>query len=415
PFFIILVAVSVVAGAYPVLYISNIKSLHLMKKDQAASGGRTVRNTLVTTQFAITTGLVICTLMVYLQLQYLKNKEMGFDQSVIINMPIHNDEAVIPKIPSFRNEVTAHPGINNVTASSHEMFSDYTYITNFSVEEIEDEYRWERYTVEQEYIATFDLELITGRGFDGSIPSDSNAFILNESAVKALGLTPDEAINRNITDLNLEKTGKIVGVVKDFHYRSLHHNIQPFVLYVNWDRLDYISVRLQSENFTENIAHLEEGWYQTFGESVPFFYNFLDDQAADLYEREGNESQLFTLFSAVSIAIGALGLFGFALFTTEKRFKEIGLRKVLGATTWQLILLINQNFMKILIIAFVLATPIAFYLMRNWLSEFAYRIEQPIWVYIVTPLMTLLIATLTVSFLSWKAASANPVDSIKVE
>ncbi len=415
PFLVILLSVAAVAGAYPALYISSIQSLQLMKHNHSLSGGKTVRNVLVTAQFAITTGLVICTFMVYLQLQYLRNKEVGFDRSLIVNMPIHNDDAVIPKINAFRNEVTAHSGISHVTAASHEMFSDYTYITNFKIDGLEEIRKWERYTVEHDYIEAFDLELVAGRGFDASIASDSTAFVVNESAVQALGFTPEQVLGKTITDEGLDKTGKIVGVVKDFHFRSLHHNIQPFVMYVNWDRLDYISVRLQSQNFADNLVRLEEGWYATFGESVPFFYSFLDQQSADLYAREDNESQLFTLFSIVSIVLGGMGLFGFALFTTEKRFKEIGLRKVLGANTWQLILLINQNFARILAVAFVLATPVAFYLMGQWLDAFAYRIQQPIWVYLATAAMTFLIAGVTVSYLSWKAASSNPVDAIKVE
>ncbi len=415
PFTLILLLVAAIAGAYPALYISRIQSLQLMKNNSGVSGGKTVRNVLVTAQFTITTGLVICTLMVYLQLQFLQKKELGFNQSVIVNMPIHNDDAVIPKIDAFRNEVTAQPGISHVTAASHEMFSDYTYIADFKVEGLEEEHKWERYTVEQDYISTFDLDIIAGRGFDATIPSDCTAFVLNESAVKALGLTLEEAVNRTITDQGLEKTGKIVGIAKDFHFRSLHHTIQPFVMYVNWDRLDYISVRLESNNFSENIARLEAGWYRIFGESVPFFYSFLDQQAADLYQSEDNERQLFTLFSVVSIVLGCLGLFGFALFTTERKFKEIGLRKVLGAGTWQVILMINQNFIRILSLAFALATPAAFYLMRNWLQAFAYRIDQPVWVYLVTGAATFLIATITVSYLSWKAASSNPVDAIKVE
>ena len=414
-FLLILLGVAVVAGTYPALIISGIQSIQLMKRDPVATGGKKVRSVLVTAQFTITTGLVICTLMVFLQLQYLRNKELGFDQSVIVNMPIHNDDAVIPKIDAFRNEVTANHGISQVTAASHEMFSDYTYTAIFDIEEFEGEPRWERYTVEQSYIDAFDLELVAGRSFDETISSDSNAFILNESAVKVLGISPEEVIDRTITDTGLEKTGKIVGVVKDFHYRSLHHQIQPFVLYVNWDRLDYISVRLNTENFAENIGLLEEGWYRTFGESVPFFYSFLDQQAQRLYQSEENEQKLFTMFSVVSIVLGAMGLFGFALFTTQKRFKEIGLRKVLGANAWQLIKLINQHFVRILVISFLLAAPFAFLLVNHWLSTFAYRIDQPIWVYLATAVMTFLIATVTVSYLSFKAASSNPIDSIKTE
>lgn len=411
----ILLLVSFIAGAYPALYISGIQSLQLMRKGRNGAGGKTVRETIVTAQFTITTILIICTMMVYLQLQYLQNKELGFDHSVIVNMPIHNDEAVIPKINAFRNEVTAHPGIEHVSAASHEMFSDYTYISIFEVDGLEEEFKWERYTVEQSYLRTYDLNVLTGRGFDHHIPTDSNAFVLNESAVKAMGLLPESVIGKTITDTGLDITGKIIGVVEDFHYRSLHHEIQPFVMYVNWDRLDYISVRLKSNNFQQHIAHLEKGWYETFGESVPFFYTFLDQQALELYEREKNDTQLFTIFSFVSILLGALGLFGSALFTTERRFKEIGLRKVLGAGTLQLMYMINHQFVKLIVLSFVMAVPVASWLMSQWLASFAYRIDQPIWVFVITGLVIFFIATSTVSYLSWKAASSNPVKAIKVE
>lgn len=410
-----LLLVTIVAGAYPALYISGIQSLQLMRKGRKGSGGKTVRESLVTAQFTITTILIICTMMVYLQLQFLQSKELGFDHSVIVNMPIHNDEAVIPKINAFRNEVTSNPGIDQVTAASHEMFSDYTYITIFEVDGIEEQLKWERYTVEQSYIKTFDLEVIAGRGFDHRIPTDSNAFVLNESAVKAMGLRPDLVIGKTITDTGQDITGKIVGVVRDFHFRSLHHEIQPFIMYVNWDRLDYLSVRLQSQNFQQHIEQIEAGWYKTFGEAVPFFYNFLDQQALELYEREKNDTQLFSIFSFVSILLGGLGLFGSALFTTERRFKEIGLRKVLGAGSWQLMYMINHQFLKLIVFSFVMATPVAYWLMSHWLAAFAYRIDQPVWVFITTGFVVLSIAMFTVSYLSWKVASSNPVDAIKVE
>lgn len=414
-FFLTLAVVSILSGAYPALYISRVNSLSLMKKFNSSDGGRSVRNALIVTQFAITSGLVICTFIVYLQLQFLQNKELGFDDSVIVNMPIHNDDAVIPKIDAFRKVATAFQGISKVTAASHEMLSDYTYITNFDIDQVEEEKLWERYTVEQDYISAFNLEIVAGRAFDPTIASDSSAFILNESAVRDLGLEPDQIIGRTMSDQSQEASGKIIGVVKDFHYRSLHHEIQPFVMYVNWNRLDYISVRLASTNFQENIGELEKSWYQVFGESVPFFYSFLDQQAKEAYEREVNEMQLFSGFSLVSMILGGLGLFGFVLFTAERRFKEIGLRKVLGASSMQIMLLINRNFVKVIILAFLLSAPMAFFLMSHWLKGFAYRIDQPIWVYAITVLITFLIATITVSYSSWKAASSNPVDAIKTE
>ena len=409
-----LMVVALLAGAYPSIYVSNITSLQLMKKGAFGSGAK-VRNSLVTIQFVISAGLVICTMMVLLQMKYLREKNLGFDDSLIVTMPIHNDDAVIPKINTFRNELSGYSGVGAITAASHEMLSDYTYISNFIIQGYDEQQKWERYTVEQGYLKTFDLEVVAGRGFDNTISTDSTAFVLNESAVKALNLTPETALGLSITDQGLDYSGKVIGVVKNFHFRSLHHEIQPFVMYVNWDRLDYISARLETRNFRDNIAVLEEKWNDVFGESVPFFYNFLDQRTAELYESEANESVLFSVFSFVSILLGMLGLFGSALFTTERRFKEIGLRKVLGANTGQLVMMINRNFIKMITLAFLIASPVAYLLMKNWLDEFAYRISQPIWVYGLTALVSLFVAGITVSYLSWKAATSNPVDALKVE
>ena len=415
PYLSILVVVIVLSGVYPALYMSRISSIQLMKKFSSSEGGRSVRNVLVTAQFTITSGLVICSLVVYSQLHYMQNKELGYDDSILVNMPIHNDDAVIPKINAFRNELSAHPTIQGITASSHEMLSDYTYITNFQIEGMDEPKLWERYTVEQGFIETFDLEMIAGRPFNHEIQSDSTAFILNENAVKQLGLTPEDVVGKRITDVSLTKTGKVVGVVKDFHFRSLHHEIQPFVLYVNWDRLDYITARLSAANISKSIRQLEASWLKVFGEDVPFFYDFLDQQAADLYEREANQVQLFSIFCLLSVLLGSLGLFGFALFISERRSKEIGLRKVLGANNKEVILLINRNFAKMLGISFLIATPLAFVLMQNWLANFAYHIQQPFWIYVLTAIVTFLIAGVTVSYSSWRAAASNPVEAIKVE
>lgn len=414
PYVLILLVVIMLSGAYPALYISRIQSIQLMKNSLTEGKGG-IRNVLVTAQFTITTALIISTGIVYLQLQYLKDKKLGFDHTVIVNMPIHSDEVVLPKINTFRNELASFSGIKSVTAASHEMLTDYTYITDFEVEGMEESQLWERYTVEQNYISTFDLEVVAGRGFDSNIQSDSTAFILNERAVQALGLSVDEVIGKTMTDLSLEKTGKIVGVVKDFHFRSLHHEISPFVMYVNWDRLDYISARLATENFQENIDHLEETWIKVFGEGVPFFFNYLDQQAVAMYEKEDNEMQLFSTFSIISIILGGLGLFGFVLFTTERKFKEIGLRKVLGANSWQVISLINGGFIRMFLVASVIATPITYFLMKQWLGDFAYRINQPFWVYLFALLLIVIIAVVTVSRTTWKAATSNPVDAIKNE
>ncbi len=415
PLLLIWLIVILLSGSYPALYISRFNSLRLISGGTGSESSKKVRKLLIITQFTLAIGLVICTLMVYLQLDYMRNKSLGFDHSLIINMPIHNDEAILPKLDLFRDEVVKHPGLSHVTAASHEMFADYTYIGLFRIAGSDESHRWERFTTDQFYPQTFDLPLLAGRYFDQKYQSDTSAFLLNKKAVETLGLTPAEAIGQTIEDEASGVSGKIVGVLDNFHFRSLHHDIQPFVLYVNRGRLDYISARMSNANYEENIGQLESTWKDVFGDQVPFFYSFLDQKAEALYVKETNEGMLFTIFSGISILLGCMSLFGFALFLSERKYKEIGIRKVLGATRWQILKLMNGSFISIITIALTLSIPLAYYLMNLWLDGFAFRIEQPLWIYGITVLMMFLIALSTVSFLALKAAQTNPVDAIKSE
>lgn len=416
PIFAFLVTLIIISGLYPALYISGFQAIKLISnKSIASESSKLFRNALVLSQFTISIVLLICTLIIYLQLSFMRNKDIGFDQSLIVTVPIHNDDAVIPKLEAWKAEATKYPGIHSISASSHEIFAEYTYISLFSLAGSEEEYRWERYTVDEDYLNTFDLKVIAGRAFSKNIQSDSSAFVLNESAVKALGYTPDAIIGQTINNLSDEVSGKVVGVVKDFHFRSLHQSIDPFVIYVNKDRLDFIAIRLSGNNFRESIVKAEETWNEIIGEDIPFFYTFMDQKMASRYEKEANEGRLFSILSSISLLLGCMGLFGLALFITQRKVKEIGIRKVLGAGVMNILILINSKFMKIIGISFIIALPIAYFLMERWLMEFAYRISQPFWVYAVTGMMIFLISILTVSYLSANAAFSNPVKSIRNE
>ena len=415
PVALLLLFIIILSGFYPALFYSGIKTIKLINRQIFGSAGKPLRNVLVLSQFTISIGLLICTLIIHHQLKFMKEKDVGFDKSLIVNIPIHNDEAVIPKLETWKAEAMNHPDVESITSASHEMFADYTYISLFSLSGQEEEHTWERYTVDEDYLKTFQLELVAGRGFSKEINTDTSAFILNESAVKALHMTPEEVVGKTMNNVSDEVAGKVVGVVRDFHFRSLHNDIKPFILHVNRERLDYISIRLSGKNFKESIIHAEESWENIMGEDIPFFYSFLDQQAAMLYKREENESRFFSLLSLVSLSLGCLGLFGLALFTTQKKVKEIGIRKVLGAGVMNILLLINSKFLKMIGLAFLVAAPIAYVLMKKWLSGYAYRIDQPVWIYILTGIMTFFISMLTVSYLSMRAAASNPVESIRNE
>lgn len=414
---IILAIVCVIAGTYPALFISGfspITILHSSRFSFKSSGS--IRNTLVVTQFVISICLIICTILVNLQLDYMQNKQLGFKQDVILNIPIQNDDAILPKLETFRSALTNHHSITGVTSASHIFFANYTYVNQFQVDGVESStiFRWERYTVDHDYIETFGLEMVAGRGFSRSYASDSSAFILNEAAVKVLGLTPEEAIGRKIDNVSDRKSGVIVGVVKDFHYRSLHQEIQPFVLYINLDRLDYFSVALQPGQLEDGLDHVERTWEALYP-GIPYFSEFQDQHLASYYQREENMSKLFSWFTVVALFLASLGLFGFASYTSESRFKEIGIRKVLGANSSQITQLLTREFLKLVLLAYVLAIPLAYYAMGYWLESFAFRIDQPLWVFVAAGFATLLISFVTVAQQSLKTAWANPIIALKTE
>ena len=373
-----------------------------------------VRNVFVITQFVISIALIIGTLIVYLQLDYMKNKELGFDNDMVITIPIQNDSLIIPRVELFKEELTSHHSMLTAKAQSHLLFTDFTYVNTFAVEGVDKTLRCERYTVDHDFLNTYDIEIVAGRNFSRSYSTDSSALILNETAVKELGFTNEEILAARKTNLSDNRSGQIVGVTKDFHFRSLHDKIQPFILQVNLNRLDYFSVKLNRNDLKSAIDHVQSTWQRIF-QGAPFFYEFHDQEFAEIYKNEENQTTLFTWFTAVAIFLGCLGLFGFALFTTERRVKEIGIRKVLGAKSFQITGMLAKDFLILVVIAYIISIPISLYLMDQWLNEFAYRISMPIWVFLLAGLLAGLISLFTISFQSLKAAWSNPTENLKYE
>jgi putative ABC transport system permease protein len=287
-----------------------------------------------------------------------------------------------------------------------------------------DQYSINMYLVDHNYIPTMGMEMVAGRNFSEAFGTDEEeAFILNETAVKDLGWgKPADALGREIywdkwvgkTEADTVKRGRVIGVVKDFHFKSFHQKIEPLVLHIFPAGFNEFVVRIRPENSAATLGFLEQKWAK-LAPNWPFDYKFLDDQFAKLYESEQAFGRLFGVFTGLSIFVACLGLFGLASFTAQQRTKEIGVRKVLGASVGSIVALLSRDFLKLVGIAFLLAAPLAWYFMGQWLQNFVYRVEMGWWVFVLAGGLALLIALLTISFQSIKAALTNPVRSLRSE
>lgn len=403
------------AGAYPALFVSRFNPSSVLKGTFSGQmGGGSLRKTLVTLQFALSGALIVCTMVIYQQLQYMQESELGFAEEQVVVIPIHRDNSIIPGFNNLKQAYLQNSNIKGVTASSHLMFATYTYTNTFSLQGSDREYRWERYTVEGDYPETYDLNLVAGRSFRADAPSDTNAIILNEQAVREMGLQAEDVIGRTMVNRSMGLEGEVVGVAEDFHYQSFHESIQPFVLINRPDIVDFISVKVNPVDLASTLAFMEASWEKVLPDAS-FGYYFLDNTFAALYEQERQLSKAILGFSLVAIFLACLGLFGLSLFTAERRTKEIGVRKVLGATVLDIIGLLASDFTRLVIFALVIAFPVSYLVMNNWLNDYAYRIDISWWLFALCALFVVGISWLTVSWHSMRAATVNPVESLRSE
>ena len=270
-------------------------------------------------------------------------------------------------------------------------------------------------SADQDFVPTYGVKIVAGRGFSRDFSTDTGAFLINEAAVRVLGFkTNDEAIGKDFGYGS--RTGKLIGVFNDFHFESMHQKIVPLVLLVprTANRFGNISIKIAGTNIPAALAHIEKTW-RNFLPEIPYQYNFLDENFERLYQSEERQKSIFTVFAFIAIFIACLGLFGLSAFAISQRIKEIGIRKVLGASVSTIVTLLSKDFLKLVLLAAVIAFPIAWYAMNSWLQDFAYRIDVPWWVFVIAGILAGIIAFITISFQAIKAAIANPVKSLRSE
>jgi ABC-type antimicrobial peptide transport system permease subunit len=401
-----------VAGSYPALFLSSLKPVRVLKGSLKFSWSATFfRKALVVFQFALSVFLVIAMIVVYRQLNYIQTKNLGYDRDNLIYIPIEGD--LIKNYELFKQEALSNPGIVNVSKMRNSPTAIFHHTTsigwpgkdpNLSVSFADG-------VVGYDFAKTMNLQLQAGRDFSKAFGTDSISFLLNETAVKKTGLA--NPVGKTISWGNHQ--GKVIGVMKDFHFNSLHENIEPLIMRLdeNWT-WGTILVRIKAGKTKETITILQN-ICRELNPKFPFTYQFSDLEYAKLYESEKVVSKLANIFAFLAIFISCLGLFGLATFTAEQRTKEIGVRKVLGASSSSIVRLLSSNFLKPIVLAFLIAFPAAWYAMNNWLQHYAYKIDISWWMFAIAGLLTVCIALITVSYQSIKAALVNPVKSLRTE
>jgi putative ABC transport system permease protein len=405
-----------IAGSYPAFFVTRLQPHKALKGGSAKENSQSnLRNLLIIGQFAASIILVVGSMVIYQQLHYIQTTDMGYDREHILTLNIQ-DSQIENQFETIRQQLLQNPRISQISSSDQlpNNINAQTTLQGWEGNQDPDQEQPIYITgIDYNFTDLYGMDIIKGRDFSRDISSDTTqgAYLLNETAVKALGWDIDSAVGKSISAWGGK--GTVVGVVKDFHMHSLHMQIQPLTMYLEPDRFRFISLKLQPGNLSETVDHITETLTKFSG--YPVSYSFLDDVFNTQYKTEIKLNEIVGYFTLLALLIAALGLFGLAAYSAEQRTKEIGIRKVLGASVANIVALLSKDFVKLVILGFVIAIPIAWYGMNQWLADFAYRIEIGPGIFALAGGAALVIALLTVSWQSIKAAVANPVDSLRNE
>ena len=412
---VIFLLIGVLAGAYPALLMSSFSPIKTMK-NYARQGKESnlLRKGLVVFQFSMSIMLIAGTILIFRQVEFMQSQNLGIDKEQTLQFYMRS--SISPKYKLIREEMGKVPGVLNATVTNFTFSDDVSNIAMLPEGANENEITSEAtISVDADFLPNFRIPVVAGRNFSRDIPTDeTEAFIVNESAVKKFNWgSPEGAIGKKI-DWGLGKKGKVIGVVRDFNFSSLHLAITPLIIHIVPDWYNYIALKIKGDDVPATVSRLESRWKE-LGLDSPFAYSFMDQDFQKLYQAEQQTQTIIGGLASLAIFIASLGLFGLAAFMAEQRTKEIGVRKVLGATVTSIIALLSKDFLKLIAIAIVIAVPVTWYAAGQWLSSFAYRTEVSWWIFVIAGLASITIALITVSFQSIRAAVANPVNSLRNE
>jgi putative ABC transport system permease protein len=410
--------VGLLAGSYPAFYLSAFQPVSVLKGSKGSAGKRSVfRNVLVVFQFAASVLLITGTLIVFRQLQFIQQKDVGYNRSQLLTL--YNIDKLGNRTESVKTRLQQITGVDKVTVTGYLPVNFYrsneSFFTSPSLD-VKDMISMQKWTVDEDYVGTMGMQLLEGRNFSRDITADTSGIILNESAAKFLG--NNEILEKKLYRLVNEQTKalkeyRVIGIVKDFNFSSLREPVKPLAFITGLND-GGMTVRLQAADLTQVVTAIETNW-KSLASDLPFEYSFLDADFDQLYKGERQSGKLITYFATLSILISCLGLFGLATFMAEQRTKEIGIRKVMGASVSGITTLLSKDFLKLVLYAIVIAVPVAWYFTNKWLQDFAYHIDLEWWIFVVASVLALIIALLTVSVQAIKAAVQNPVNSLRAE
>lgn len=407
--FLLLLAVftGILAGSYPAQLLSSFKVVEVMKGTYY-TGSLFFRKLLIIIQFAISVVLIICTIVVYKQLQYIRHKDLGLDKNNIIYFPLRDFSNFIP----FKEALKTLPGVEYVSATNRVPISitNSSWAYDWEGKDPDLEILFQQIYVDFDYFETFKMEMVEGRTFSAEFPSDSTNYILNEESVQRMGIS--DPIGSHLSQSNRE--GLIIGVVKDFNFHHLSRPIDPLILAIEPARFEEAIIRTDPGILEKTLIDIEKTW-KTYYPGEPFEYQFLDEEFDKLYRAEERMGKIFNYFAVLAIIISCLGLFGLASFITELRTREIGIRKTYGSSVLNIFLLMNRSFVLWVLISNLIALPVAWYAMTRWLQNYAYKTAISWWILLLAVLISLVIAILTVTFQSLRSANTNPAKSLRYE